>query len=51
MWLGYLPESHSSEGSGVTDAVSAAGETAVAKARDWKEPIGRVGCLASGSVM
>ena len=32
----------------MTDAVSAAGETAVTKARDWKEPIGRVGLAGQG---
>jgi hypothetical protein len=34
----------------MTDAVSAAGETAVTKARDWKEPIGRVGLVGKGFV-
>ncbi|HEY7007871.1 MAG TPA: DUF1206 domain-containing protein [Jatrophihabitantaceae bacterium] len=32
----------------MTDSVSAAGEAVVAKARDWKEPIGRVGLVGQG---
>jgi hypothetical protein len=38
------------EGRYVTDAASAAGEVVVAKARDWKEPIGRVGLVGQGVV-
>jgi hypothetical protein len=34
----------------MTDAASAAGEAVAAKARDWKEPIGRVGLVGQGVV-
>jgi hypothetical protein len=34
----------------VTEAASAAGEAVAAKARDWKEPIGRVGLVGQGVV-
>jgi hypothetical protein len=32
----------------MTDAASAAGEAVVSKARDWKEPIGRLGLVGQG---
>lgn len=34
----------------MTDAASAAGEAVVTKARDWKEPIGRLGLVGQGVV-
>jgi hypothetical protein len=34
----------------MADAASAAGEAVVARARDWKEPIGRVGLVGQGVV-
>jgi hypothetical protein len=34
----------------VADAASAAGETVASKARDWKDPIGRVGLVGQGVV-
>jgi hypothetical protein len=34
----------------MADAASAAGEAVVAKARDWKEPIGRLGLVGQGVV-